>query len=671
MWVSFVAAVLAVLFVIYIPGAFFLRSLRLSFLKSVLCAPLATIAIYAMLGVLYSILGVPASWMSVFAPILVLAVLAGFLRYTLKRYRVSHSAGKADDGVVRCKSKWNIATLLFYVAFSAVLLWAFWLRYLAEPSFLISGFDAVYHVNLVRSFIEAQDYSMLHTTLYADVSFDNGNGPGFYPAAWHTIAALVMSLLNIDLAVVVNALNYSIGAVIFPSAVFFLMRSLFKEEKTIVLCGGVVALAFYAFPWLVIVRGEQFPQLLSFSLVPLMLGCFVLVLRAIEGRRPLVGLIVVILLGFVSLAASQPNTVFTVGMFAAFVLFVAIPRLFKSGTETQKRRLLVFWARIAFVVVMVVLWGALYAAPFMKSVVSFTWDATMDVRSAIETALLGGFEAPYPQPILALFVLIGFVVLWRKGAAWLSLLYGVVVAMYVVDVSTEGFLKHFLCGFWYTDPNRIAAMCALFGIPLAAVGLGETCAFVGRCVKRATTRKAACLLAQATLVLAFIAANYALQSVTFGRAECPFDAFRHAIAAQNQPDAPNILEQKELSFARKAEALIPEGSVVLNNPDDGSAYLYGLDNLNLYYRREVGHSVESELLRDRLSFLGDDEEIRRVVEQEGISYIILLDHGDGEDKTVFHTYTEDKWKDWNNITEATPGFDLLLHEDDMYLYKIG
>ncbi len=674
MWLEFVCALLLFILFLYGPGMILLKAVRLPTFLSIACAPLLTIALYALLGVIYGFAGVPATVWSL--PVMLMAF--GILAYVLMR-ATKRDAVCNDECRAILSSRMVLFEAMFYVLFSMVLLWFFWLRALPDASALIYGYDTVFHVNLARGFANTSDMSILHSSLYADASFYEGSTNAFYPAGWHILVALILSGTSIDLSVIVNASNYAIAAIVFPLSMLFFMRTIFVNEPRTVLCGSVVTLAAFAFPWLVILKGEQFAQLLSFSLLPLAMGCVVLFLTRGLGRSFRIHMACLIVCSLVAFAASQPNAVFTLALFAlVYVLGIVshsdLAWLQRCSRFSALRGLTVHKVQFVIAVVAILLWTALYLAPFMQRVVTFTWPATRTFTSALGRTILGGMECDQLQVVFAIAVFVGLLASWRKGRAWLGGLLLIVLAMYVVDISTEGFLKHFLCGFWYTDPSRIAAMAAIFAIPLASFGLSTLSRLLAKGLWHLhVPQRRREGLAVSIVVALFVLGNYGAYYL-FPGCDTPFHYFRQQVLAQVDDDAQVILESREKDFADRARALIPEGSLIVNVSPDGSAFLYGLKDLNLYYRRgaEERDSETSVLLNGSLNELAWNDEVRKIVEEKGIEYVLLLDHPQDADgvKTVFHTYSEEKWRGLESITEETPGFDLILHDDDMYLYRI-
>lgn len=137
-----------------------------------------------------------------------------------------------------------------------------------------------------------------------------------------------------------------------------------------------------------------------------------------------------------------------------------------------------------------------------------------------------------------------------------------------------------------------------------------------------------------------------------------------------------VQTEEEADFIDRVEEIVPPDAVIANVPNDGSAWSYGTEGLNTLFRRAKGWggtdtAEESEIIRTRLCDIDHDEEVRRVADDLGVKYVLLLDDRSGDDRTLSYLrYSPDEWKGIESITPDTPGFKLLLSEGDMRLYEI-
>lgn len=74
------------------------------------------------------------------------------------------------------------------------------------------------------------------------------------------------------------------------------------------------------------------------------------------------------------------------------------------------------------------------------------------------------------------------------------------------------------------------------------------------------------------------------------------------------------MTQEEQDFAEKALETIPESSVVINDPGNGSLLLYGVDGTRCYYRTasgyEKGETEGSRLICTDLKDIETKEAVR-------------------------------------------------------------
>ena len=113
---------------------------------------------------------------------------------------------------------------------------------------------------------------------------------------------------------------------------------------------------------------------------------------------------------------------------------------------------------------------------------------------------------------------------------------------------------------------------------------------------------------------------------------------------------------------------------MINDPHDGSVYAYGIKNINTYYRKFFfpKDNEVSDLIRTRLANISFDNKVKEAVKSVDAKYVLVLDNSfDGKSGIkYFNWYKREEWKGIHNITEDTPGFELVLIEGNMRLYRI-
>lgn len=653
--------------VIFFPGFLVFRGMRMPFSASFACAPLASVSAYALFGIVLPFVGISCSFYSLF---LLVLVLSGAILFFSRKRAYSLRTSLCDD-------RSDAIFLLTYIALSSILVFVFFYAKLGNPMYEIQGFDTLFHVNLIEAFMDSGNYSSLNSSLYgADRNLGDfvGIEPGFYPAAWHALCAQIAGL-SYPVPLVVNAVNYVVSAVVFPSGLFFFIRSAFPGDRTVWWAGALVAVASFAFPWTLLSRGEQYPLLLSFSMLPSVMALILYSAGFCRDEIPnKTDIAIFALLSFFALAFAQTSALFSVLLFLIFALsgmylFGAVNPIIRLKSPKSSR----IASCLGVLLIGLMLWVVSYKAPFMSGVVSYQWDSFTDPSHALINATLFCFTqnsvANLPMSLL-LFVGVGSL-LARKEKMWVVLPYVASLLCYVFAVSTEGFPKHFLSGFWYTDPDRVGAMTSIFSFAIVAYGLSRI--LVGA---KLALGKSSLLFKAASSVSVLIILFYSSFSIPGVVSEVTTQNgamgahLRHISSA----DYVSILDKEEQSFCSYVAELVPENSVIVNIPDDGSAFLYGNDSLDVLYRRNYANgekeSAESKLIREALCDYANNNEVRTAVEDVDARYVLRLKSID-DDGASFHTYCDADWEGILSIDQDTEGFSLVAEQNGMSLYKIN
>ena len=698
MWTGFFVAMLAAAVFLYVPGFCALKALRMESVVAFCCAPLASIPLYTLLSAVYPSLGVFASWGSLFAPAAAVGLAAWAVSFFATRSRAPRfsnvdSCGSFLSG--RLSADWSI--LVLYIVVGLVSTGTLFVGSLASPESFLQSWDNVHHLSSVQAFFESGNYSSFTTSSYAapaDRAIDPfASDSAFYPSAWHCIAAMAMGAAGVSCATAVNAVNAVLATLVLPAGMFVLLRTLFAGNRAVVYAGAFVTMVFAAFPWGFLTFGPLYPNLLSYVLIPAAAAAFVKMFAPGQAAWQRAVFAAVFFLSLVSLAISQPNAVFSLGVFLAPYCVVLAMRIGDSSKVSDRARPVAKAALATGAVLAIAgIWCVMYKMPFMAAVVGFDWPAKASpVQTLANIGLLSFVETP-AQPLLALLVGMGAIAaLADRSRRWIVFSYAFACVIYFFDMGTDGFLKHLLSGFWYTDQWRTAAMAALFAVPLAAWGA----ATFSRGMKTLVVRLAApgdnalrygrCALAVTPLVLAVFIAFPSFDFAGSHRVEAASTTVADRVEEQNAEVPLNFLGDDERRFVEQVREIVPEGQVLINEPDDGSVFLYGLDGMRTYYRYftgyglEAGESMDSFLIRGHLREVAFNEDVREAVDNIGAEYVLVLDQGDvepcgpaGESRRFlpYHGVHKEAWQGIVAIDDETPGFETVLSEGDMRLYRI-
>ncbi|WP_293845707.1 DUF6541 family protein [uncultured Parolsenella sp.] len=645
----------------YIVGRGALRSKAIAFCAS----PCLSIALYSVAGI---VLGFSGKSVSAIA-LIMLALLFSFLLRILFSVKSGNQAkrsayiqlGHGETGGP------SFGIVGIYVFSGLIASFAYYLACLDGPNSFANASDTCAHLNYVRAFVESGSYSVLKVASSASLVATGG----FYPAAWHVLVAIAAIFTRFSITMAANVVNFLILVLIFPSACALLLGKVFTGKKTELLVGAIACVCFVGFPWVFLVWGQLVSNLLGFALVPVFVFLFDELLST-QGLRKMQHA-ACLLLAILALVFAQPNAVFSAGIFC-------IPSIFKAAQlicdrrncgMASKRMLL---ATVAAGIIAV--WLVLYKAPFMRGVVSFDWRPNSSLAQSVANALCLAYGSlQTAQPFLAILVLFGFIRLAadesRRGLCGVYLL---CLLIYLAN-NTSGFPhSHVLSGFWYNDPYRTGAMLAMASIPLACSGMSALLKAVLGHVRKdggPICRGCTCATVIAVSTLALLFPSYELPG--YGYRRTGFGAFSELMTSLYSYDNTGGIDSEEWKFLERTRAIVGN-SLILNIPEDGSGSLYGVSGMNILFRRYPADPQDPAVavLGKRLSKLSDDSEVRCKVRAMAIKYVMMLDcHANiGEGSTVSYANQPDLWSGVYSIDCDTPGFDLLLSEGDMRLYRI-
>ena len=659
MLLSFFGSFVVASSVIFIPGLIGLAIAGQTFQFALLAGPAASIAVYELIAIAFSLCGVG---LNAFSLIIVSCVVAAIVGILLRRCNKKHLSVWAKERQV------GLALTVAAIVVSGLLAWLLFFRPLGYDTIIV-GYDSVFHFNLIRSFLNTGDFSPLSVNLYKGCAVtpfgEDGVIGSFYPAAWHLLGALTSSLIPADLAITVNAVNLAFCSCVYAVGQSALVRTLLLEKTTRSHASLVLPLLCCAFPWILLLRGEQFPQLAAFSLLPT--SCY-LIHVAIRSRDFRTSNYICVLASVFSLVMLQSNVLFSLLIF--FVFDYGQLRFSEKGSH-QKNAVLKHFAISAAI------WIALFVCPAFRGVVSYNWPATVSWQQAIFNILTMSFTSNNKiQALFAILIICGLFSLLSSRDKWLAGPYLFSCFAYLVSVSSEGLVKHLIAGFWYTDPDRLAAQVAIFSIPVAAAGFDYLFVRFAEGIKQKA--KGVCSGANGKLlpvafsiVVVCIVTTPNIWANGYGQISTAFGSLADSIAYLRSDSFEPILSNQEISFADRVKAITGTDALILNIPDDGSSLLYGLDNLNVMYKRGLtikDDSTSDRSIRNRLDKLADDESVSQALQATGAKYILILDKDTSSG--FFHTFQKKEWKGFYRLDSETKGVELLLHEDDCYLYKI-
>lgn len=693
MWFTLLFAVAVCIVVLYVPGYLIGRALSFERTVSLAVAPAFSLLALVVLGVAFRMAGISCHALALAGSAGAIGLIAFGLAYGIRRKSTPATAALPLNEPEKSRGRHAApinATPETDSAPSSRFTWQAFALYagvaLVVTAFVfltaIDGFDSfarkddtTVHLSIVRAFLDTGTYSTLNSGSFVD----QGTAGAYYPSAWHIVVAIAASCVGGEVAVATNAATLAFTVAVLPLGMCLLLRTVFPNRREVVLAGSLFAVSFAILPWGFLTKGQLLPNMAAFALIPAAIALFISAIEANRrGERAQCAAGAVLALA--SIALCQPNGAFTcvIGM-ASY----ALCRIFRSpddgrATVTPKK----IACAAGLVAGACALWAILYFAPPLRGVVTYgPWDTLLSFPEAVLSVLSfmyvkwGGI-----QPFLSVMVLFGLIASLRNRRwLWLAVAYTVTLVIYMGNVCTDGVLRQVISGFWYSDYYRTGAMNALFAIPLAALGFAWLMRLLGSALSRLPKlkgRESAC--AALVLTIAFAVCQAVPFQISLGKRtiENGLPAMRHQVVDLYSWD--DIYTAEERAFVQRATGLVEKGAMVVNIPNDGTAWCYGTDGLPVLFRRTGDNgsnpfpSATNEIIRTRLANISTDVEVQEAVRQVDARYLILLDDLAGDNPTVTdQRYEAAKWAGVESVTPETPGFTLLLSEGDMRLYEIN
>jgi len=724
MWLEFFQSVVVIVALLYVPGVILLHASGMSKPWALVSAPLVSCALYFIEGEIFSVLNIPIPLaVMILVPLLIAALVNGYVFYVASKHKEHHRGEKPSTSKTPQALKQSTSPVpaficeelpfwmpLLYATVGLLTVGLLFLPTLPSASSFVQGWDIVHHLDVTQAMIESQKYSSIHYDFYSTVEasitpWEPGTS-GFYPSGWNIIVALTTQLVSTTVPIAGNALNFVSAAIIFPLSICSLIAKVLPKHRIALISGAFVCLAFFVFPWSLLIYGPIFPNTVAFCVMPSIWWVFMQMTRSKTPKHDLIWLIVIFVLGLITLFILHPSTIFS-------SIVVLLPWSFARIGES-KRRVVLFGKQIkpvtlayAFFIFALVIWSVFYYVLIVRGVaLNFWWSAYSSLQDAILHALgmdfigqsYAGGELVSPQPILSICVLVGAVWTFKhKQARWMvsAFMYLSILCIFIITFDVP--LKGYLSGFWYTDPFRIAASCVIMAIPLAALGLAtlaeaalETFAsWREKAAQRQTqgqtkahTKPQTCIfctvwakpLITGAVIACAVVLNYVVPMPNL-KSEEPIPAVRAFRQASEKAYGDHyILTSEELEFLRRVELTVPAGAVIANLPHDGSLWAYGTNDLHVLWRFPNGYDASerpaSAILRKRLNRIASDPEALQTVHDLNVQYVLILNNVVDYSNAVTSTYKPGTFRGITQITDTTPGFEVVLEEGSMRLYKI-
>lgn len=659
-WLETLPALFAALAVVLLPGAALAWGLGFRRSSLIGLAPLLSLTVAGVGAVVAAWLNVPWSPAVVIAAALLATVGAWFL----VRRRVPVETPLPEPWTV-------MATALAGIGVAVVLIGRRITQLVGAPDNISQRYDNVFHLNAVRYVLDTENASSL------DLGRMGGGGGGrasIYPAVWHSLSALVTQLTGAEIAVSVNVVNLVAGAVIWPISVVFLTRVILGPRLIALAAAGVLSGGFVAFPYLLMVWGPLFPNLLSASILPAALATVILVCRSapVTDEPPLRSWLA-LLLGLPGLALSHMSSVNALLAFSAPILLWKLAAHLR-GLARSRAPL----ARYVLPVVATLL-GTAVAAVIWKGVrpgFYGGWKPHQTVAGAVGEVVGNAPVGTDFAVVTSILALIGIATIVRRRMLW-WLLAGYVVAgyLYVVDAGYQaGWARDFFTGTWYQDVNRLAAYVPIFATVLAALGVTSTFDAIRKVIATPGGRLES-LVSNRRLGLT-VAGGVRLPDLAGGLVVCALlvlltqagtvrDYIIDNKVFYQRDTKDSIVSSDEYKLLDRLAAEVPEDAVIAVNPWNGGSLAYAFaDRKVLEYHQTQRMNPDMRIIAKDLADAGADPKVCDAVRKLKVTY--ALDFGN---QYLLNSPSSLKYPGLQDL-EKSKGLQLVDSEGEAKLFKV-
>lgn len=591
MTVAGLSAIALWLVLLVLPGTLVGLLLRLPRHVAVAAAAPITFGLVGATTPLYGVIGVPWNpWTAGAMLLIVLAAAAGVRRWILPRWTRS-AVGR--PAVPRSVSPW---WTLVGIGGAAVIATIVFLRGTGGIGAVSQYWDAVWHTNYTRWIAQTGQASPLRAGQFLNLETQT---PTFYPSAMHAVGALVLTMSGAGATVAVNAGILVSCALIVPVGAAGLTWAASRGNVLAATFAALAASLFSALPY-----DQTWRPAWPFALVVGLSGAVVALL--VSGELTLQpGRILASAAAIVGVVSIHPSAVLCVGVpvFGWLLVRLVVNRA-GLGRQVVSLAVVAVLSGIALAVQLRQVFavsGTLVATSYATP---FTFIGSLH-QLALFNVGVAGQTGQWALTVLAVFG--GVVAVWRRQGGWL-LPTGVVFALLGVQTMSGKLpVLHLLTSAFWNDYWRLGAMVAWVACALVGIGLAEVARWGAR-VPRLTVPVAGVLVAAALLAGT---GGYVDRNVT-----------RVAIGY-----TPGVVGPEQLAAMNALPRLVPAGQVVLNDPMDGSAWMYSVAGVRpMFVHYQVGSpSTDQALLLRSLNQLDTDPAVRAAVRRLNLEFVYAGD----------------------------------------------
>ncbi|WP_314416634.1 DUF6541 family protein [Rothia mucilaginosa] len=621
-WLATIPLLLFAVVLAFGPGYAMGWALRVPARLRVFYAPLLTFALVAVSAIVLGKTGIPWSLIS-FVPVaaVLVATAAGLMWLVGRRWPALASVSWPGNDV---PVAWPVV---------GAVLGGFLVLHMTEdmvygPEAFSQSLDNSFHMNAIRWIQEHGDASSL--TLGAVSAADQQ--PTFYPAGWHDFVSLIYSTTGTSIATATIVTVLLTASFVWPCSLVAFSLSIPKLRRLQALAIPAIIGGFAAFPGLLLRWGVLFPNLLGYALLPTFVALMAHLVQALLRREfsVLLSLGLSALVGIAGLALVHPNAVVSAVVFALPMLLAGVVQVSRSHELALRQKWVGSLLLVGVSIGCVGAWLVLRPGASASN----TWEPMLTEGEALYQFLFLGLEnANQLRDTFNPSYLAGFLALWGAGYLlykhrnlWLIASWVLIGYLWIIAATVpRGDFRLLMVGPWYTDHFRLAALVVFPSVILAGIGLGGFVEGLLTWIVRRVPRTARLNVATAGLGVAAV-----LVLVLAGLTSRVPSVQETTLAVSKEyrvTPSSVVLNQDEMNVINEIPKIVPKGDVIVNNPWDGSAYIYALADRHLTgYHFEFETSPKYSAIMHNLKNARTNPEVCREVNKYKAHWYVHLEN---------------------------------------------
>ena len=628
-WLATIPLLLFAVVLAFGPGYAMGWALRVPVRLRVFYAPLLTFALVTVSAIVLGKTGIPWSLIS-FVPVaaVMVAAAAGVMHLVGRRW-----PSAVPDASSEAAENWAGNTVPVAWPVIGAVLGGFLTLHATEdmvfgPEAFSQTLDNSFHMNAIRWIQEHGDASSLTMGAVSGMNQE----PYFYPAGWHDFVYLIYSTTGTSIATATIVMILLVAGIIWPCSLVAMCLSIPHLRRLQALAIPALTCGFFAFPGLLLFWGVLFPNLLGYALLPAFVALLSHMIQLLARREYslVLSLSLTILVGLGGLALVHPNAVVSAAVFAVPMLLGGVVQVLRTRGASTREHLVGTGVLVSLIAGCVTAWSVL--RPSQEA--SELWTSIMGEGEAVYQFLFLGLENANPLGgNFAPAYLVGFLALWGVGYLlykrrnlWLIGSWMLVGYMWIIAASVpRGDFRLLMVGPWYTDHFRLAALVVFPSVLLAGIGLGGAVEGLFVRIMHAIPREKHAKIAPALMgaVMVLVLAVAGLSS----RTPAMHDATLEVAKRYQVTPTSDILNQDEMNVINEIPKIVPKGDTIVNNPWDGSAYIYALADRHLTsYHFEFQTSPKYEAILKDLKDARTNPEVCRVVNEYNAHWYVHLEN---------------------------------------------